>query len=367
MTAPARTVAPRHAVFHRLRVAAVDRLTDDAVAVTFDVPSALVEEYRFVQGQHVAVRLAAEPGDVRRNYSICSSVASGRLRIGIRHIPGGVFSSYALTRLRPGDELEVMTPVGRFHTPLDPGQARRYAAVVAGSGITPVLSILATTLETEPASAFTLLYGNRSTASVMFLDELADLKDRFPTRLVVHHVLSREPREPELFHGRLDGPRLARFLDLLLPPGGVDEWFLCGPLPMVEQARATLRAFGVDPRHVHAELFHVGPAPAPPAPRAAEPAAGRAATVTVRLDGRSSTFPLPRDGESVLEAALRVRPDAPYACKGGVCGTCRARLVEGRVRMDRNYALEEAEREAGFVLACQSHPDSDTVVLDFDA
>jgi ring-1,2-phenylacetyl-CoA epoxidase subunit PaaE len=369
-TTPAATAAAaarRHAVFHPLRVAEVERLTDDAVAVTFDVPAELADDYRFAHGQHLTVRTTLGGEEVRRNYSICSPASSGRLRIAIKRLEGGSFSAYAIDRLRPGDTLEVMTPTGRFTSVLDPEQARHYCCIAAGSGITPVLSIVATILQTEPHSRVTLVYANRTSRSVMFLDELEDLKDAHPQRFHLIHVLSREPRDVELFSGRLDGARLQRMLDTLLPVDTVDDWFLCGPHDMVTALRETLTGAGADPRHVHAELFHVGDAP-PLRPRRAEDAdAGTGAEVTIVLDGRRSQLRLGTDDVPVLEAALAVRGDAPYACRGGVCGTCRARLVEGTVTMDQNYALEPEEVEQGYVLTCQSHPTSDKVVLDYDA
>lgn len=361
----------RHAVFHSLRVADVDRLTEDAVAVTFEVPPELAADYDFVHGQHLTIRALIDGTEVRRNYSICSPAGSGILRIGVKALPGGTFSPWVNDELAAGDVVEVMTPTGRFTTPLRPDQARHYVAIVAGSGITPVLSIVTTILEREPDSRVTLLYGNRTTGSIMFLEELADLKDRFPERLALYHVLSREPVDAELLHGRLDPEKLSTFLDVLLPVDDADEWFLCGPFEMVVASRELLLDRGVEPSHVHSELFHVeGEAPraavAEPVDGAAAPAAGPASTVTVVLDGRSTTFSLPEGGEPVLEAALRARGDAPYACKGGVCGTCRAKLLEGTVRMERNYALEDEEVAAGYVLTCQSHPTSEKVLLDYD-
>ncbi len=354
----------RHAVFHSLPVAAIDQLTDDAVALTFDVPPALREEYRFRPGQHVSLRFELAGDNVRRNYSICSTPSSGVLRVAVKRLADGVFSSYVLDRLRPGDVMEVMTPSGHFTVPLDPGHAKHYCAIVAGSGITPVIAILAAVLESEPASRATLVYGNRSTSSVMFLEELEDLKDRCPQRLQLIHVLSRERQDAELLNGRIDRPKLNALLDTLAPPETVDEWLLCGPSELVDAARGTLADRGVEAAHIHRELFHVGPvAPRRPVERAD---AG-AATVTVVLDGRASSFPLRPDGGPILDATLAVRADAPYACKNGMCGTCRAKLVAGTVEMDHNYALEDEELAAGFVLACQSYPTSDAVTLDFDA
>jgi ring-1,2-phenylacetyl-CoA epoxidase subunit PaaE len=369
-----------HSVFHPLRVATIEPLTDEAVAVTFDVPAALSDQFRHRAGQHLSIRVP-ELGDLRRNYSICAPAGSGLLRIGVKRIPDGVCSGYLTRQLRPGDLLDVMTPTGSFGTALSPDRARRYAAIAAGSGITPVLSILATALQVEPASRAVLIYVNRTSRSIMFLDEVADLKDRYVDRFQLVHVLDQEAHDVELLSGRVDADRLDRILTTLVGGHDVDEWFLCGPLPMTDVARAVLLEHGADPASVHRELFHVAPPsagtrrPSPP-PAASDTdgadsgdgAAGAAgaAAVTVLLDGRSQTVSLPRDGDSILAATLAVRPDAPYACTNGVCGTCRAKLVEGQVRMDANYALEPAELAAGFVLTCQSHPVTDRVVLDFD-
>jgi ring-1,2-phenylacetyl-CoA epoxidase subunit PaaE len=350
------------ATFHSLRVAAIDELTDDAVALTFEVPPELEGAFRFKHGQHLSIRGG---DDLRRSYSICTPPSSGVLRIGVKRLSGGAFSEGVVERLRVGDSLEVMTPAGRFTTVLDPSARRTYVAVAAGSGITPVLSILAAILEGEPGSAVTLIYANRTHSSVMFLDEVHDLKDRFPARLQIVHVLSREAQDVELFSGRLDGSRLERILAALMPAAEVDEWFLCGPQQMVGELRATLASLGVDSSHVHSELFHADPVPRAPVTALAGTAEG-AAHVTIRLDGRASDLELRPDGLPVLEAALRVRPDLPFACKGGVCGTCRARLVEGTVAMDANYALEPEEIGRGYVLTCQSHPTSERVVLDYD-
>lgn len=356
----------RHAVFHTLRVCEVERLTDDAVAIGFDVPPELADDYAYSHGQHVTVRTPAAGDTTRRNYSICTPVGSDRLRIGVKRLPGGAFSEYAMQRMAVGDEIDVMTPSGRFFTPLDPAHDKHYALIAAGSGITPVLSIAASVLAAEPNSRVTLLYANRTTKSVMFLEELEDLKDRYRERFHLMHVLSRESMDVELFSGRLDGSRLDRILDVLLPPDSVDEWFLCGPYAMVTELSEVLDKRGADPDHVHSELFHVDTAPRPPAPPVAidDP---NAAEVVFALDGRRSTVRVAADGPPIVEAALTVRSDAPFACKGGVCGTCRAKLLEGEVRMDTNYALEPDEVERGYVLTCQSHPTTDRVVLDYDA
>jgi ring-1,2-phenylacetyl-CoA epoxidase subunit PaaE len=354
----------RRPTFHELTVVAVDQLTEDAVAVTFRVPDELRDTFAFRAGQHLTVRrVAADGADVRRSYSICSTPAelarTGRLRIGVRQLAGGAFSTYAQS-LREGQTVEVLPPLGHFTTGFDPARSRHYGAIVAGSGITPVLSLAATALETEPASRFTLVYGNRYARSVMFAEELADLKDRYPTRLNLVHVLSREPRESDLLSGRLDGDRLGRILDTLVPPDDVDEWFLCGPYGMVVDAQAVLAG-----REVHTELFHVEEAPL--TRRSADTGGAAAGTqVTIMLDGRESSFAMNRD-ERVLDAALTVRPELPYACKGGVCSTCRAKVVDGDVRMARNFALEPDELAAGYVLTCQASPVTDTLTVDYDA
>jgi ring-1,2-phenylacetyl-CoA epoxidase subunit PaaE len=357
----------RRATIHPLRVKGVEPLTDDAVVIEFDVPAELAGEYAFTHGQHVSLRCEAAGDDVRRSYSICSAAGTGRLRVAVKRLPGGIFSAYAMEQLRTGDMVEVVTPIGHFNTPLNPDRARSYAMIAAGSGITPILSILSTILAVEPRSSVTLLYANRTVKDIMFLEELEDLKNQHPERFALYHVLSREEQEVQLFHGHIDAERLTTFLDLLIRPEDVDEWFLCGPRDMIESSKAVLLERGVDSEHVHAELFHAKDAK-PPRISGQLPAAGSvgAAEVTIILDGRSSKFAVDTDGEPILDAALRVRSDSPYACKGGVCGTCRARLVSGSVEMDQHFALEQREIDAGFVLACQSHPTSPTVVLDFD-
>jgi ring-1,2-phenylacetyl-CoA epoxidase subunit PaaE len=362
--------ARRRPVFRPLPVAALDRLTEDALAITFQVPEPLREAYAFQAGQHLTVRSRSADGgeDVRRSYSICSTPAEldrhGRLRIGVKEIPGGSFSRFAATDLAVGDELEVMPPLGHFTTALDPARTRHYAGIVAGSGITPVLSLVATALSMEPGSSFTLLYGNRYARSVMFAEELSDLKDRWPARLQVVHVLSREPGDAELLTGRIDAERLPRLLDAFLPVPA-DEWFLCGPYGLVQDARAVLAGRGVPERDVHTELFHV-PESGAADRRPAVPEGEGEVAVTIRLDGRSSSFRMGR-GERVLDAALRVRGELPYACRGGVCSTCRAKLVGGEVTMASNWALEPDELAAGYVLTCQSSPVTDHLEVDYDA
>ncbi|MDQ3591727.1 MAG: 2Fe-2S iron-sulfur cluster-binding protein [Actinomycetota bacterium] len=363
--------------FHALAVAAIDRLTEDSVALTFAVPPELAEAYAHTAGQHVAV-VAPQVGDgLRRSYSICTAAGSGVLRIGVKLLPGGGFSGFVADKLELGDRLEVLTPVGHFGpADVELEAARACGLVAAGSGITPLLSIAATVLAEQPLSTVTLIYANRTARSVMFAEEVADLKDRFTSRLRVVHVLSREPGAVELLSGRLDRDRMGRLLDVMVPVDSVDTWYLCGPHAMLTELRDVLVQRGADDADVHSELFH---ADAPEllmrqgvrTPSGGDSSAGRGragpgAQVEVQLDGRRSALQVPFDGPSVLEAALAVRADAPYSCRGGVCGTCRARLVQGTVRMDHAYALEPGDIADGFVLTCQSHPTSDRVVLDFD-
>ncbi|GAA3722667.1 2Fe-2S iron-sulfur cluster-binding protein [Streptomyces tremellae] len=346
-------------MFHTLRVAAVERLTDDAVALTFEVPPALRERFLHAPGQHVALRRRDPDGrEVRRTYSVCAP-AGGALRVGVRLVEGGAFSPYAFKELAAGDTVDVMEPAGRFVLEPRPG---RFAAVVGGSGITPVLSMAATLLAREPEARFCLVRSDRTVASAMFLDEVADLKDRYPDRFQLVPVVSREEQRAGLPAGRLDRRRLAALLPSILPVADVAGWFLCGPLGLVTGADRALRDLGVDRSRIHQEIFYVDEATAP-APPPAAPVAGSSLTAT--LAGRSGTWPV-RGGEPLLETVLRARADAPYACRGGVCGTCRAFLVSGEVTMDRNFALEPEETDAGHVLACQSHAATPEVELDFD-
>ncbi|MFC4564916.1 1,2-phenylacetyl-CoA epoxidase subunit PaaE [Nocardiopsis mangrovi] len=349
------------AAFHTLTVASVDRLTDDAVAVGFDVPAGLRDAFAFRAGQSLTLRRVVDGREHRRSYSICAAVGD-RPRIGVREIPGGLFSTWLAHDVRPGDRIDVGTPTGAMCA--DPSAGGRHLCVAAGSGITPLLSIASSVLA-HPAARMTLLYGNRTAGSVMFAEELADLKNRYGPRFDLVHVLSREPRDVELFSGRLDTGRLRRLLTALVPLGSLDHVWLCGPFGMITGAREVLAELGVAPGRVHAELFFVDEPP--PEPHRADPvAAGDTSDVTIVLDGRTTTAPLPR-GRSILDGAQAVRGDLPFACKGGVCGTCRARLVAGEAGMRRNYALDASELAQGFILTCQASAASDAVTVDFDA
>ncbi|WP_317446278.1 1,2-phenylacetyl-CoA epoxidase subunit PaaE [Streptomyces collinus] len=360
--APVRRTRRRPA-FHTLRVAAVERLCEDAVAVSFDVPAELAEEFAFEPGQSLTLRRRVDGRDERRSYSICSP-AGARPRIGVRVVPGGLFSSWLVDEVGPGDTVEVMGPVGAFTPDLTvPGH---HVLIAAGSGITPMVSIAESVLAADATSQVTLFYGNRRTDSVMFADELADLKDLYPARFQLAHVLSREPREAELLTGRLDADRLAALVDGLVDVETADHWWLCGPHGMVLDARRVLSGLGVPADRIHQELFFAGDEPVAPVRHAEPRADGPVSEVTVVLDGRSTTSALSREA-TILDSAARVRPDLPFACKGGVCGTCRAHITEGKADMRRNYALEPAEVDAGYVLTCQSYPVSDTLTVDYDS
>jgi ring-1,2-phenylacetyl-CoA epoxidase subunit PaaE len=346
--------------FHALRVSAVDRLCADAVAVTFAVPPELAGSYEFRPGQSLTVRQVGG-ADERRTYSICAPAGSAP-RIGVREVPGGVVSGWIVRDLRAGDLVEVAPPSGTFTPDLAAGG--RHVLIAAGSGITPVLSIAASLLR-DPRAEVVLLYGNRRANTVMFAEELADLKDAYPDRLQVVHVLSRESREVELFTGRLDADRLRLLLPLLTDVAAVEHWWLCGPFGMVTAATETLGEAGVEPGRIHRELFWVDEAPPEPVRAEESGPRGPSSEVTIVLDGRSTTIDI-EEGTALLDGAQLSRPDLPFACKGGVCGTCRARVVDGEVTMRRNFALEPAEVEAGFVLTCQSLAVSPKVVVDFD-
>lgn len=347
--------------FHELSVARVDRLCADAVAVTFEVPAELAADYAFAPGQSLTVRRVVGGRDERRSYSICAQ-AGEPPRIGVREVPGGKLSGWLVNEVQPGDRIEVQPPSGSFTPDLSvPG---RHVLIAAGSGITPVLSIAASALADDRSEA-TLLYANRRADTVMFADEVADLKDAHPVRLQLAHVLSREAQEVELFSGRLDAARLRRLLPALCEVAAVDHWWLCGPYGMITDAVAVLAELGVPAERVHRELFYVEDTPPEPEQHA-EPPLTEGCEATIILDGRRTTTTIP-PGTPVLDGAQRARPDLPFACKGGVCGTCRARLVAGEVRMRRNFALEQAELDAGFVLTCQSLPVSAELTVDYDA
>lgn len=354
--------------FHALTIREVRRETADAISVRFAVPAPLIDAYRFAQGQYVTLKAMIGGEELRRSYSVCCAVSDyerdGELRVGIKKIDGGRFSSFANESFAPGMAVEVMTPDGRFFTPLDAARGRHYVAFAGGSGITPVLSNIKTVLEAEPASRFTLVYGNRAVSAIMFAEELEELKNRYLGRFALYHVISDEPQEVDLFNGLLDAAKCAQFLDTLIPAASIDEAFVCGPAPMMDAAEAALVAAGVARERIHVERF--GTPPPAAGPRRAAAATGAAAEVRVIQHGKERVLAVPFDGQALLDAGLAAGMDLPFACKGGVCCTCRARVLEGEVRMDRNFSLEPRETAAGFVLTCQSHPVTPRVVVSYD-
>jgi ring-1,2-phenylacetyl-CoA epoxidase subunit PaaE len=343
--------------FHPLVVARVEPLTDDSAAITFRVPGNLADVFTFAPGQSLTLRR----GDERRSYSICAAAGSAP-RIGVREVAGGAVSGWLVHELKAGDTVEAQVPSGTF-TP-DLTVPAQHVLIAAGSGITPMMSIAASVLAADDKSAVTLLYGNRRSETVMFADEVADLKDAYPARMRIIHVLSREAQEVDLFSGRLDRDRLTELLPVTVNVAGVDHWWLCGPFGMVTDAVDVLAGLDVDPHRIHRELFWVGDEPPAEATHDESPP-GDGASVTVVLDGRSSTLTVPA-GTAILDGAQKVRPDLPFACKGGVCGTCRAKVTSGAGTMRRNYALEPHEVDAGYVLTCQTVPTSDEITVDYD-
>ncbi|MGV9456672.1 1,2-phenylacetyl-CoA epoxidase subunit PaaE [Streptomyces sp. NPDC003635] len=365
-TAPAEAVKPRprrRPVFHPLRVAAVQPLCEDAAAVGFEIPPELAEEFAFAPGQSLTLRREIDGRDERRSYSICTPAGTDP-RIGVRVVPGGLFSSWLVNEVRPGDTVEVMAPTGNF-TP-DLTAHGHHVLLAAGSGITPMLSIAESVLAADSRSRVTLFYGNRRSGTVMFADELADLKDLYPSRFQLAHVLSREPREAEVLSGRLDAERLAALIDGLVDVRTADHWWLCGPHGMVRDAQRVLDELGVPADRVHQELFYADDEPVREVHHTESGPTGPVSQVTLVLDGRSTTSALPRE-RTILDGAQRTRPDLPFACKGGVCGTCRALVTDGKADMRRNFALEDNEVEAGYVLTCQSYPVSETLTVDYDS
>ena len=352
--------------FHPLAVAKVERETRDAVALTFAVPSALAGAFRFEAGQHLTVRAAIGGQDVRRSYSICSATQDGVLRIAVKKCAGGVFSTWANERLAAGDTLEVMPPMGHFGIPHDASRPRHYVAFAAGSGITPLLSIVKSTLAAEPAAEFTLFYGNRASGSVMFREELSALKDTYLTRFNLVHVLSREAQDIALLHGRIDREKVPALLAHWVGPAEVAAVYVCGPDGMMEAVAGALRAGGFPDAKIRIERFAASiPKHEHKAGRTPEPGHAQC-EVTAIQDGVARTFRLEKGKESILEAGLKAGVELPYSCKGGVCSTCRAKLIAGEADMDVNFALEDYEVARGFILTCQSHPVTDMVTVDYD-
>ncbi len=352
--------------FYPLTVERVERETRDAVAITFAVPTELQGNFRFAPGQHLTLRTRIGGEDVRRSYSICSPVHEGRLRIAVKRNPGGVFSTWANEALRPGQTIDVLPPLGHFHLPLDPAHRHHYLAFAAGSGITPLLSIIASTLAHEPHSRFTLVYGNRASSTVMFREELAALKDVYLERFNLVHVLSREAQDIPLFHGRIDRDKVRELLAHWVPIGDVDAVLICGPEGMMQAVREGLLEAGFPEAGIRIERFATSvPRTAHVAHATPDPAHADC-VVTAVLDGVTRTFHLDKGKQNILEAGLDAGIELPYSCKAGVCSTCRAKLTSGDVEMDANFALEDYEIARGFVLTCQSYPVTDAVTVDYD-
>ncbi|MDA2979235.1 MAG: FAD-binding oxidoreductase [Actinomycetota bacterium] len=348
--------------FHPVRVLAIEPLTDDAVSVSFDIPTDLSTLFDHTPGQHLIVRATVDGQDVRRSYSICSAKGATSPSVGIKRLPGGVFSTFVHDTLKIGDTIEVTPPTGDFTLTPDHDNKNRYVAIAAGSGITPVLSMIRSVLEFEPQSMFTLLYGNKDGRSVMFLDELDALKGAYPDRFVIVHVLSRESHEIPLFEGRIDAEKLERMLGTIIEPAAVSGWYLCGPRGMVDGAQGVLRSHGVPAADIHDELFYAGELTESTV--AVDDVEG--ATVRFTLRGRTSTATVATDGAPILDHVLAIRPDGPFSCRSGACASCRAKVTVGEVRMDKNWSLSQAEVDSGQILTCQSHPVSDLVELTYD-
>ena len=357
-------------LFHPLRVRAIEPDTAEAVIVSFEVPPELRATFGFTQGQYLTLRTTIDGQDLRRSYSICAGVDDGELRVGVRKVRGGVFSNWINEHLKPGDSVQVMAPQGRFFVPLDPAAHRHHLGIAGGSGITPILSIMKTVLAREPHSNFTLIYGNRSLQSTMFKEELEDLKNKYLTRLVLHHVFSDEPTDSPLNMGLMNREKLGEFLAQVVPAASIAHAYICGPFQMNDEAEAALLAAGVPEDRVHIERFGVAPQAGGAGTDAvlhqAQPGDAEQARIVIIRDGLRREIEFRKQMPSILDAAAAAGMEVPFSCTSGVCGTCRAKLVEGEVRMERNFALDKAEVAAGFVLCCQAHPLTERVILSFD-
>ena len=353
--------------FHPLRVREVRPDTDEAMVVSFEVPTELAEQFRFKPGQYLTLRHDIAGEDLRRSYSICAGIDDAELQVGVRRVEGGKFSSWINAELKAGDVLQVYPPQGRFHVPPTRERSRHYVGIAGGSGITPILSIMKSVLAHEPASRFSLIYANRRQASTMFKEEIEDLKNRYLTRLSLHYVFSREVVDSPLHAGRLDLAKVAEFLQTVIPAQSIDQAFICGPFGMNEEAEAALLAAGVPENRVHVERFGTPEMQTgKPAPHETKPEDADSARIVVIRDGISREIEFTKTDPSILDAAARAGMDVPFSCKSGVCSTCRCKLLEGEVRMDKNFALDKQELAAGFILSCQAHALTPRVVISFD-
>ena len=352
--------------FHELRVADVRPETRDALVVSFDAPATDAEAFRYLAGQHLTLKASIGGEEVRRSYSICASAQEQKLRVAIKRVDDGLFSNWATEHLKPGARVEVMEPQGHFHVPIEPQSARHHVAFASGSGITPILSLIKTTLAAEPRSRFTLIYGNRASSSVIFKDELEDLKDRYLTRLRLVFILSREQQDVDLFNGRIDAEKCDALLKHWVDPQGIDVAYICGPQTMMEQVSERLMAHGLPKSRIKMELFASAMPKGPRPERVAKIKGAEGCSVTLIHNGLTRSFTMAKNKATVLDAALEEGIELPYSCKGGVCGTCRCKLIKGEVDMDANYSLEDYELARGFVLSCQSFPVTDELLIDLD-
>lgn len=356
-------------LFHDLRVKSIEPDTAEASILSFEVPPELQETFGFTQGQYLTLRASIDGQDLRRSYSICAGVDDGELRVGVRRVKGGVFSNWINERVRPGDRISVMAPQGRFFVPIEPESRRHHLGIAGGSGITTILSIMKTVLAREPNSRFTLIYGNRMLRSTMFKEELEDLKNRYMTRLSLQHVFSDEPTDSPINMGIMNRDKIGEFLATVVPAPSIDHAYVCGPFQMNDEAEAALLVAGVSATRIHIERFGVAPGAATPVGamvHEAQPGDAERAKVVIVRDGLRREIDFNRDQPSILDAAAAAGLEVPFSCTSGVCGTCRCKLMEGEVRMERNFALDKAEVANGFVLACQAHPLTERVVLSFD-
>lgn len=353
--------------FHPLTIKEIRRETPECVSILFDVPENLQPDYNFEPGQNITIKLKIGDDEVRRSYSICSSPHEKELRVAVKHLEGGVFSSHANSFLKPGDVVLVLPPTGKFTSRHEQTGAKNYLAFAAGSGITPVISIIKSVFASEPLSHFTLVYGNRTRGSIIFREQLEAIKNNNMDRFAIHHILSREQAEAEVYNGRIDREKCEILSRYLIDLGSMNHIFLCGPEEMIFNTRDWLLTKGIEKEKIHFELFTVPGEQTRAKSLQTTSYAGETSAVTVKIDGISVAFNLAYEGPSILDGALQHGADLPFACKGGVCATCRAKLISGEVEMDTNYALEEDELAAGFVLTCQSHPRSENVSVDFDA
>ncbi len=354
--------------FYKLKIGKVKKETADSVIISLDVPNELKEQYQFQAGQYLNFKKIFQGEEVRRSYSICCSPHENKLCVAIKQVKGGVFSTYANQEMKAGDEVEVMTPLGTFTTQIDSQNSKKYLAFAAGSGITPIMSLLKTILLKEPKSTFTLIYGNKNAQSIMFREELEAVKNKYQSRFQLIHVLSREQMESDLNNGRINDEKCAQLFDRALDVKSFNQFFLCGPEEMIWSVKLYLDKQDVDKTTVHYELFNTDTKGKNKNTYEAQHKENqdKMSIITIKVDDRTIEFPLAYGGDKILDAALKHGADLPYACKGGVCSTCKAKIVEGTVEMEVNYALEPDELEKGFVLTCQSHPTSERVFVDFD-